>query len=152
DHEVNIKILLNGIVANGDMTRKQRDELLQSMTDEVAQLVLRHNYQQGQTLTVAEAAGWGLLDQQAAFMRALERAGRLERAIEFLPDEEELAERRSRRQGLTRPELAVLLAYAKIALVDELLPSDLPDDPQLVDDLLQYFPRPLRERYAPQIA
>ncbi|GIK99609.1 MAG: glutamate dehydrogenase [Alphaproteobacteria bacterium] len=152
DHEVNIKILLNGIVANGDMTRKQRDKLLQSMTDEVAQLVLRHNYQQGQALTVAEAAGWGLLDQQAAFMRALERAGRLERAIEFLPDEEELAERRSRRQGLTRPELAVLLAYAKIALVDELLPSDLPDDPQLVDDLLQYFPQPLRERYAPQIA
>jgi glutamate dehydrogenase len=152
DHEVNIKILLNGIVANGDLTRKQRDKLLQGMTDEVAELVLRHNYQQSQALSVAQAGGAQLLDQQGGFMRALERTARLDRAIEFLPDDEALAERQAKRQGLTRPELAVLLAYAKIALYGELLPSDLPDDPQLVDDLLQYFPKPLRERYAPQIA
>lgn len=84
-------------------------------------------------------------------MRALERAGKLNRALEFLPNDEDLAERLSARQGLTRPELAVLLAYAKIALYEELLPSDLPDDPQLVDDLMQYFPKPLRENFAEAI-
>ncbi len=152
DHEVNIKILLNGIVANGDLTRKQRDKLLTEMTDEVAELVLRHNYLQSQAVSVAQAAGWQALDQQGGFMRALERSGRLDRAIEFLPDDESLAERGAKHQGLTRPELAVLLAYAKIALKGELLPSDLPDDPQLVDDLLKYFPTPLQERYEAQIA
>ena len=81
-------------------------------------------------------------------MRALERAGKLDRAIEFLPDDETLASRLAQRQGLTRPELAVLLAYAKITLYDELLASDLPDDPQLVDDLMRYFPAVLQERFA----
>src|SRR3546814_10070233 len=117
------------------------------MTDEVGDLVLRHNYLQGQAVSVAEAGGWQSLDQQGAFMRALERAGKLDRAIEYLPDDEALAERIAKRQGLTRPELAVLLAYAKIALYGDLLTTDLPDDRQLVDALLKYFPQPLQPRY-----
>ncbi|HEY0834300.1 MAG TPA: NAD-glutamate dehydrogenase domain-containing protein, partial [Azospirillum sp.] len=152
DHEVNIKILLNGVVARGDMTMKQRDALLAGMTDEVGQLVLSDNYRQTQALTVAQARGAEMLEPQARFIRALERAGKLKRRIEFLPDEEELAERIADRQGLTRPELAVLLAYAKITLYDDLLASDLPDDPFMADDLMRYFPEPLRERFAEAIS
>ncbi|MFZ5791330.1 MAG: NAD-glutamate dehydrogenase [Pseudomonadota bacterium] len=152
DHEVNIKILLNGAVAAGDLTLKQRDKLLAEMTDEVAALVLRDNYLQTQAISIAEAQGWLRLDQQGRFMRVLERAGKLDRAIEFLPDDETLANRLAQRHGLTRPELAVLMAYAKISLYDELLPSDLPDDPQLVDDLKRYFPTALKERFVEQIA
>ncbi len=152
DHEVNIKILLNEIVAAGDMTRKQRDKLLEAMAEEVGALVLRDNYLQSQAISVAHALGWKQLDQQGRFIRALERPGKLDRGLEFLPTEEEIRERITRREGLTRPEIAILLAYAKIALSDELLPSNLPDDPQLVDDLLRYFPQPLRERYPAEIA
>jgi glutamate dehydrogenase len=152
DHEVNIKVLLNELVAAGDMTTKQRDKLLAAMTDEVASLVLRDNYLQTQALSVVEAAGWKQLDRQNRFMRALEKAGKLDRAIEFLPDDEAVRVRLVARQGLTRPELAVLLAYAKMSLYDELLPSDLPDDPQLVEDLEKYFPEPLRRQYAAAIA
>ena len=152
DHEVNIKILLDDLVAAGDLTVKQRDQLLVSMTEEVIQLVLRDNYQQAQALSIAEAAGWRRLDRQQRFMRALERAGKLDRAVEFLPDDEMVETRLARRQGLTRPEVAVLLAYAKMSLHDELLPSDLPDDPQLVEDLVGYFPEGLRQRYAEPIA
>jgi glutamate dehydrogenase len=152
DHEVNIKILLNASVAAGDLTLKQRDKLLTQMTDDVAALVLRDNYLQTQALTLAETQGWFRLDQQGRFMRALERAGKLDRAIEFLPDDETLATRLAQRNGLTRPELAVLMAYAKMSLYDELLPSDLPDDPQLIDDLRRYFPKLLQERFSDQIA
>ncbi|WP_448190284.1 NAD-glutamate dehydrogenase [Azospirillum sp. sgz301742] len=152
DHEVNIKILLNDVVARGDMTVKQRDQLLVAMTDEVAALVLTDNYLQSQALTIAQARGPDMLEPQARFIRALEKAGRLNRAIEYLPDEEELAARMANRQGLTRPELAVLLAYAKITLYDELLASDLPDDPFMHEDLVRYFPVPLRERFAEAIA
>ncbi|MBZ0325066.1 MAG: NAD-glutamate dehydrogenase, partial [Alphaproteobacteria bacterium] len=116
DHEVNIKILVGDVVARGDMTMKQRNNLLARMTDEVADLVLRDNYQQPQALTVVEAQGLDGLDAQERLIRALERKGLLDRAIEFLPDDEALAERRQAGQGLTRPELSVLLAYAKIAL------------------------------------
>ncbi|WP_207457200.1 NAD-glutamate dehydrogenase [Azospirillum sp. SYSU D00513] len=152
DHEVNIKILLGDVVARGDMTLKQRDELLSSMTDEVARLVLAHNYHQTQALSLAQARGADQLEPQARFIRALERSGRLNRAIEFLPDEEEIASRTANRQGLTRPELAVLLGYAKLTLYDDLLASDLPDDPFMTEDLLRYFPGPLRERHADAIA
>ena len=151
DHEVNIKILLGAVVANGDMTNKQRDKLLERMTDEVAELVLWDNYRQSGTITVTQSMGARLLDQQSRYMRALERAGRLNRAIEFLPDDEELESRRLAGEGLTRPELAVLLAYSKLELYDELLPSDMPDDPLLVGDLKRYFPKPLREKYGRQI-
>jgi glutamate dehydrogenase len=151
DHEVNIKILLGDVEASGDMTRKQRDRLLVKMTEEVAELVLRDNYLQTQALSVTEVLAPGLLDRHALFMRALERAGHLDRAIEYLPDEEALGDRKSDGRGLTRPELAVLLAYAKITLYDALLSSDLPDDPFMVNDRLHYFPKPLRKRYRDQI-
>jgi glutamate dehydrogenase len=147
DHEVNIKILLDSVVADGDMTGKQRNKLLGEMTDEVAALVLRDNYLQTQALSVAMAEAPELLDQQARFMRALEKTGRLNRPIEMLPDDEELTDRLGRRQGLTRPELAILLSYSKITLYDLLLESDLPDDPALAADLVAYFPTPLGKRH-----
>jgi glutamate dehydrogenase len=147
DHEVNIKILLGQIVQAGDMTMKQRNELLETMTDEVSELVLRDNYLQTQALSLVEALGPARLDLQAQYMKALEREGRLDRAIEFLPDEEEIAERDAAKQGLIRPELSVLLAYAKIVLYDQLLQTDLPDDPLLEQDLVAYFPKPLHEPY-----
>ncbi len=151
DHEVNIKILLNEAVAAGDLTMKQRDKLLAEMTDDVAALVLRDNYLQSQALSITEAQGYTLIDQQNRFMRALERSGRLDRGIEFLPDDEAVRLRLSQRAGLTRPESAVLLAYSKNSIYDELLPSDLPDDPQLEEDLVSYFPPALQKAYQGQI-
>ncbi|HEX6119027.1 MAG TPA: NAD-glutamate dehydrogenase domain-containing protein, partial [Dongiaceae bacterium] len=150
DHEVNIKILLNEAVHAGDLTMKQRDKLLAQMTDDVAELVLRDNYLQSQALSIAEAQSFTLLDQQNRFMKALERTGRLDRAIEFLPDDEAVRQRLTQRIGLTRPEMAVLLAYAKNSIYDELLPSDLPDDPQLEEDLVKYFPQALQKSYSEQ--
>ncbi|MDA0702485.1 MAG: NAD-glutamate dehydrogenase [Proteobacteria bacterium] len=147
DHEVNIKILLGDVVQSGDMTLKQRNALLEGMTDEVAALVLRGNYQQSQSISVMSAQASDLLDRHARFMRALERTGQLDRAIEFLPSEETIQERRELDRGLTRPEIAVLLSYGKIALNRELLASDLPDDPQLINDLHRYFPTILGEQY-----
>jgi glutamate dehydrogenase len=152
DHEVNIKILLGGVCAEGDMTAKQRDRLLAAMTDEVGRLVLRDNYEQTQALSVAEQQGAAAVDQHMLTMRELERQGRLDRAIEFLPDDETLSQRQAHGLGLTRPELAVLLAYAKMALYDALLDSDLPDDPALEAELLGYFPKALQEKYPGQIA
>jgi glutamate dehydrogenase len=151
DHEVNIKILLNQVVNDGDMTRKQRDKLLADMTDDVAQAVLQDNYRQVQAISVTEAQAPQLLDEHDRLMRSLERARRLDRRLEFLPDDEELAERRAAGRGLTRPELAVLLAYAKIALQDELAASDVPDDEYLADDLERYMPPKLRERFRRQL-
>ncbi|MBC8159389.1 MAG: NAD-glutamate dehydrogenase, partial [Alphaproteobacteria bacterium] len=147
DHEVNIKVLLGAVVAEGDMTMKQRDRLLEKMTDEVGLLVLRDNYLQTQAISRGQSQGTEYLDDQARFMRFLERDGLLNRAVEFLPDEEALAERRAAKQGLTRPELSVLVPYAKLWLYEELLASDLPDDPRLVNDLVRYFPEPLQVTY-----
>ncbi|MBT5263226.1 MAG: NAD-glutamate dehydrogenase [Rhodospirillaceae bacterium] len=152
DHEVNIKILVGSVVRNGDMTTKQRDELLVKMTDEVGELVLKDNYDQTQALTMALSRGADDLDEHSRLMRQLERgATKLNREIEFLPDEEEIEERSEASEGLARPELAVLLAYAKMEMYDELLLSDLPDDPSMRDDLERYFPERLRKQYAKEI-
>jgi len=148
DHEVNLKILLNAMVAAGDMTEKQRNLLLAGMTEEVAELVLRDNYEQNQALSMAQAQAQAMLDEQASFIRRLELEDKLNRAIEFLPDDERLAERRAARLGLVRPEQATLLAYSKITLYEELLSSDLPDAPELESELVHYFPTPVRERAA----
>ena len=152
DHEVNIKILLRGVEAAGDLTRKQRDELLREMTDEVAELVLQDNYLQTQAITVTHRLGAHLLDRTGRFVRALERAGSLDRKIEFLPDDETLAERMQQGQGFTRPEISVMLSHAKMDLYAALLSSDLPEDPYMQSELVRYFPVPLRERFPEQIA
>ncbi|HLL57253.1 MAG TPA: NAD-glutamate dehydrogenase domain-containing protein, partial [Rubrobacteraceae bacterium] len=151
DHEVNIKILLDAIVENGDMTEKQRNELLAEMTEEVGQLVLRDNYQQTQAIDQAVSLGRPMVDVHARYIHALEQSGRLNRELEFLPSEEELGERRANGVGLTAPEFAILLSYAKITLYKELLASDAPEDPYLSGELERYFPTPLRERFREQM-
>jgi glutamate dehydrogenase len=152
DREVNIKILLGELERSGDLTRKQRNELLSGMTAEVAELVLRINYLQTQTLSVTHQLGAHLLDRLARVMRSFEKQRSLDRRLEFLPDDEELEERLNRREGFTRPELAVLLAYAKNDLCARLVRSALTEDPQLDPDVLEYFPAPLRERFGGRIA
>jgi glutamate dehydrogenase len=151
DHEVNIKVLLDRVVRAGDLTGKQRNEFLASMTDEVAQLVLTDNYEQNVALATAGWLAEPLLHVHEDWMCRLEREGFLDRELEFLPSSEEVAERLDRGEGLTAPELSTLLAYTKIVLAEELLDSRLPDDPFLVEDLHDYFPRALRERYADQV-
>ncbi len=152
DHEVNIKILLNAVVADGDMTRKQRDLLLEEMTDDVAAMVLAHNYRQSHAISITEAQGDAILDSQNRLMRRLEKAGRLNREIEALPGEEEIAELLTARKGLTRPEISVLLSYAKLSLNHTLRKSDVPEDPYLERDLLGAFPKRLSQKYAHSIS
>ena len=148
DHEVNIKMLLNSVVAEGRISGEQRNTLLAEMTDEVGALVLRDNYFQTQSLSVRERMP---LDPQARFVKYLEKAGKLNRKIEFLPSDEELVTRKAAKIGLTSPERAVLLAYSKIMLYDELLASSVPSDPYISAALVRYFPAPLRERYREQM-
>jgi len=152
DHEVNIKILLGLPIADGTLTLQQRDQLLPTMTDEVAALVLRDNYFQTQALSVGRALAPALLDEQARFIRFLEKIGRLDRAIEFLPGEDELAQRKLHGQGLATPEQAVLLAYSKMWLSDEFVASALPEDAWIASALYRYFPAALRERFGASIS
>jgi glutamate dehydrogenase len=151
DHEVNIKILLDAIVEAGDMTDKQRNELLASMTDEVGGLVLRDNYQQTQAINQALTLAHPMVDVHARYLHALEHEGKLDRNLEFLPGDEELGERRSDNRGLTAPEIAILLSYSKITTYQDLLDSDAPEDPYLARELESYFPTPLRDRFREQI-
>ena len=143
DHEVNIKILLDSVVAEGRLNFEQRNQLLAEMTDEVATLVLRDNYLQTQSLSIREPLE---LDAQTRIIKYLEKIGKLDRTIEFLPSDEELASRKAAKRGLTSPERAVLLAYSKITLYHGLLDSELPDDPYVSATLVRYFPTPVRER------
>jgi glutamate dehydrogenase len=147
DHEVNIKILVDSLVASGELSPERRLTFLADMTEEVGRLVLRDNYEQTQAISASEALGVSALDLQSRYIRSLERAGRLDRAIEGLPDDETLAERRADDVGLMRSEIAVLLAYSKIHLYDELLASDAPDDPVLAKELVNYFPKPLQKEF-----
>ena len=130
------------------MTEKQRNALLAEMTDEVGLLVLRDNYYQTQALSIAGRYAVELLDAEARLMRWLERAGRLNRVIEFLPTDDEVAERQAAKLGLTSPERAVLLAYSKMWLYDALLESDVPEDPLVAAMLVDYFPKPLQQRFS----
>ncbi|MGA9855643.1 MAG: NAD-glutamate dehydrogenase [Gammaproteobacteria bacterium] len=147
DHEVNIKILLNLVANEKRFTEAQRNTLLASMTDEVGALVLRDNYMQAQALSMAESQATTRINEHAYLMYSLEKSGVLNRSIEFLPSDEELKERRSTTRGLTRPELAVLLAYSKIAIYNALLASDVAEDPYLANELENYFPVELRKKY-----
>ena len=142
DHEVNIKILLGGPVMRGELSEDRRNALLASMTDDVAVHVLADNYNQTLALSVAQAAGLRDLDAHARMMRDLEARGRLDRAVEFLPTDAQLNALAKDGKGLTRPELCVLLAYAKLDLDAEVLASTLPDDPAFTALLTGYFPPP----------
>ena len=152
DHEVNIKILLRAVLDDGEMTEKQRDRLLVDMTEDVAEHVLIDNYLQTQALTTAERQSVDNFNENVLFMRNLEKAGRLDRAVENLPDDEEIARRQSANTGLTRPEMSVLLAYSKLTLYADILETSLPDDPYYDLWLSQYFPPQLREKYAPYVS
>ncbi|MFF0060667.1 NAD-glutamate dehydrogenase [Streptomyces sp. NPDC005279] len=147
DHEVNIKILLNGLVSDGDMTVKQRNKLLAEMTDEVGALVLRNNYAQNVALSNAVAQSPSLLHAHQRFMRRLGRDGHLDRGLEFLPNDRQIRELLNAGRGLSQPELAVLLAYTKITVADELIGTSLPDDAYLRRLLHAYFPQALREKF-----
>ena len=151
DHEVNIKILLQEKITAGDLTQQARGELLQEMTGDVAALVLRENYHQNRSLAAARAQAAQMLHVHARYLRKLERERRISRDIDALPGDKEIAERRSASLGLTVPEFAVLLAQAKISAVDDILGSDLPDDPYLRSVLAAYFPAPLRFAYADEM-
>lgn len=151
DHEVNIKILLGAVMQAGDLTLKQRNELLQSMTDEVAQLVLRNNYLQTEVLAIKRLEAPAVLSTHARLIAHLEKTGELNRELEFLPSDSQINERRLARQGLTAPEVGVLLAYSKISLDQALLASDLPDDPDFLPVLVNYFPHALQQRFRAQM-
>ncbi len=148
DHEVNIKILLADAIRDGAIPASGRHQLLNEMTDEVAALVLRHNYRQNMALAVARAQAPGLLHVHARYLRKLIRDKRLTTEQDELPDEREIAERRSSGGGLTNPELALLLAHTKIAASEDVLTASLPDDPYLHRVLDSYFPAPLQARFA----
>jgi glutamate dehydrogenase len=147
DHEVNIKILLNAAVAAGKISLDQRNALLAEMTDEVGQLVLRDNYLQNQAISVMEKMSVQRIGAMQHFVRTLESQGLLDRQLEYLPSDADFAERKARGQGLTRPELSILLSYSKIVLYTQLLESDVPEDPYLSKELVRYFPQPLQERF-----
>lgn len=146
DHEVNIKILMNTIMRNkaNNMDVKKRDKVLASMTDEVASLVLRNNYQQSQAISLMELQAPEMLTEHAALIAELERKTGLNRALENLPGDEEIANRLKLGRGLTRPELATLQAHAKIAYTWDLLGSDIPNSKAMEGRLLRYFPSKLQ--------
>ncbi|WP_330926351.1 NAD-glutamate dehydrogenase [Candidatus Sororendozoicomonas aggregata] len=151
DHEVNIKILLDQVVAAGDITIKQRNELLAEMTDEIASLVLRHNYLQSQRLSLSNHQSSLLFNDHRQLIRKYESEGRLNRKLECLPSDEELKERYLREEGLSRPEISVLLSHSKLKLCEDLVAAKVDEDLDLSKELYQYFPTPLRQRYAAQI-
>ncbi|MBU3974694.1 MAG: NAD-glutamate dehydrogenase [Alphaproteobacteria bacterium] len=143
DHEVNIKILTGAAIASGALKSEDRNALLASMTDEVGLKVLVHNYDQTLAVSLQEAEGAEALDAQQRFMQWLGAKGKLDRKVEGLPDDVKLAERKLAGQALTRPELAVLTAYSKLELFDDIVGSTAPDDPFFKQTLVRYFPAPL---------
>jgi glutamate dehydrogenase len=150
DHEVNAKILLNEVVANGDLTQKQRNQLLVEMTDNVANLVLENNYRQTQAISVAQSEAVARNAEYRRFMNALQTAGRLNRKLEFLPGDDVLLDRQAHGKGLTRPELAILISYAKAVLKEDLATSDIADDEYIARFIEGAFPQKLCQLY-PQV-
>jgi glutamate dehydrogenase len=151
DHEVNIKILVNKLVADGEMNLEERNKLLELMTDEVAHLVLRDNYEQTQMLSLESSVATQTMDLFRRYMTELEKLGRLNRKLEFLPTEKVLIERKANGQGLTRPEIAILLAYCKMFLKQDILASSLPEDPHFIRHLKMAFPKIIYDKYLPQM-
>ncbi|GAA6171802.1 NAD-glutamate dehydrogenase [Colwellia sp. KU-HH00111] len=151
DNEVNIKILLNSLVQAGDLTVKQRNQLLYDMTDEVGDLVIEDCYRQTHSLSITAMRGVNQLKEQVRFIHELERTGKLDRALEFIPDDEEIAERIAKGNGLTRPELSVLLAYSKMVLKEDLVHTDITDNPYHDRLLIKSFPKLLQDKYQAQM-
>src|SRR5690606_2471182 len=151
DREVNIKILLNGIVAAGKLSKARRDRLLADMEQDVVLGVLANNYGQTQALSMMQARAAERLSEDQRLIRMLESEGHLDRALEFLPSDEALEERRKAGIGLTRPELAIVLAYSKIQLTASLVASDIPEDPYFAQELKRYFPARLARRFKTEI-
>lgn len=153
DHEVNIKILLSTVMNNAPdrLSITARDKLLKSMTDDVAKLVLQDNYQQTQAISLLQMNAPALLPAHQAFMQDLERLGVLDRGIEFLPNDETITKRLASGQGLTRPELGILLSYAKLQLREKLLATDIPDQAELQGHLIAYFPQALQQKFRADI-
>lgn len=151
DHEVNMKILLNRVVVAGDLTEKQRNRMLEDMTEEVADLVLRNNYRQTQALSVANEETVSRVEEYRRLMNSFEAQDKLNRELEFLPDEETLEDRKMAGKGLTRPELSVLISYVKGDLKQTLIDSDLPDDPLLVSEMYKVFPQPMVKKFQAEL-
>lgn len=152
DHEVNIKIALTQAMKSGKLNISQRNKILESMTDQVAHLVLEDNRLQTQAITVAQSQGFSVIGNYAQFINNLEKSGLLNRKIEFLPSSKEIAKRQIDKIGMTRPELCVMLAYAKMEIYQELLSSKLVDDEYFSDDLVSYFPEIMQKKFHYEIA
>ncbi len=151
DVEVNLKILLNPLMKSGRLTRKARNRLLESMTGEVAELVLRNNYLQSLTISGLHATAAERAFELGHLLRSLERAGTLDRTLESLPTDDEIVERHRKGERLTRPELAMLLSYSKIWLSGRLIDTDVAEDPYLGAELTRYFPKPVQRRFSAEI-
>lgn len=152
DNEVNIKILLNGILENGDLTLKQRNSLLARMTNEVSDIVIQDNYRQIQSISITEQRAAVMTKEHLRFIQALEKRGLLDRELEYLPSDEEMQERSVQKKGLTRAELAVLLAYGKMELKDDLNIPEVTEEAYFQQYLTEYFPKPLRQKYAQEMS
>jgi glutamate dehydrogenase len=147
DHEVNIKIALDQLVGDGELTVKQRNRLLVDMTGEVTELVLDDNRAQTLALMIARKQSLPMVNVHARYLDTLEAEGYLDRSLEYLPSDKQIAERQGAGSGLRTPEFAVMIAYTKNADIEEILATDLPDNSSLDADLLDYFPSALRERF-----
>lgn len=148
DREVNIKILLRQVVDKGELTYKSRNKLLASMTNEVGKLILRNNYLQTQAISMMQANAVERLNEHAFVLRSLEKSGVLNRELEFLPSDAQIKSRRAAGTGFTRPELSLLVSYSKIALYQDLIDSNVPEDSYLSVELTRYFPAPMRKKYS----
>ncbi|WP_028294353.1 NAD-glutamate dehydrogenase [Oceanobacter kriegii] len=151
DHEVNVKVMLNEVMDNGDLTRKQRNKIFMDLTDDVSSLVLKNNYRQTQAIALAYKDCLSRLEEYTRLMKAYEGQGKLNRALEFLPDDELLAERRANGKGLTRPELSVLISYAKADLKEQLNTAEIYNDGYVSEIITTAFPQALDERFGEQL-
>lgn len=147
DHEVNIKILLGDVMAKGQLSETDRNELLAAMTDSVAKLVLRQNYLQPQAIELSAQNAAANLATHQRIIEHLESEGRLDRAIEYLPSHEQIARRQKTAEGLAHPEIAVVMAYGKMWVYDQILASSVPDEAYFSEELKKYFPKDLVTRY-----
>ncbi len=151
DHEVNIKILLQDPKIKKTLSEGKRKTLLTSMTDHIAELVLRNNYLQSQAVSMVHSRGYRVLGRQSRLMRSIEKMGKLDRDVEYLPNEKSLSKRTLSRTGLSRPEIAVLLAYGKIFAYEQIIESSLPKNKFLKHTLYDYFPENINKKYAASI-